>query len=117
MRERARAFVIAEASNPSNRVLFLNLDIGMGDSGIRRGILAELQQQFPGVYSETNVATVGTHQHSGAGGYLENLLPQVTSLGFVNVGFDWRSQYHIYSDKASSKHTKLSLMVRVHFSS
>ena len=57
----------------------------MGDSGIRRGILAALQQQFPGVYSETNVATVGTHQHSGVGGYLENLLPQVTSLGFVNV--------------------------------
>lgn len=85
MRQRARAFVVAEASNPSNRILFLNTDTAMGDSGIRRGILAALQQKFPGVYFESNVAVVGTHQHSGVGGYLENLLPQVTSLGFVNV--------------------------------
>ena len=85
MRQRARAFVVAEAYNTSNRILFLNTDIAMGDSGIRRGILAALDQQFPGVYSESNVAVVGTHQHSGVGGYLENLLPQVTSLGFVNV--------------------------------
>ncbi|KAF8589515.1 Neutral/alkaline nonlysosomal ceramidase [Ramaria rubella] len=87
MRQRARAFVIAEASNTSNRILFLNTDTAMGDSGIRRGILAALEQQFPGMYSESNVAVVGTHQHSGVGGYLENLLPQVTSLGFVNQTF------------------------------
>ena len=85
MRQRARAFIVAEASNSSNRIVFLNTDTAMGDSGIRRGILAALEQQFPGVYSESNVAVVGTHQHSGVGGYLENLLPQVTSLGFVNV--------------------------------
>ncbi|KIJ26619.1 hypothetical protein M422DRAFT_38146 [Sphaerobolus stellatus SS14] len=84
MIQRTRAFLIADANNPSNRVLFLNLDTAMGDSGIRRGILAALQQQFPGVYSERNVAVVGTHQHSGVGGYLENVLPQLTSLGFVN---------------------------------
>ncbi|KIJ45376.1 hypothetical protein M422DRAFT_46823 [Sphaerobolus stellatus SS14] len=84
MRQRTRAFLIAEADNPSNRVLFLNLDTAMGDSGIHRGILAALQKQFPGVYSESNVAVVGTHQHSGVGGYLENLLPQLTILGFVN---------------------------------
>ena len=28
--------------------------------------------------------SLGTHQHSGVGGYLENLLPQITSLGYVN---------------------------------
>ncbi|KAF8526003.1 Neutral/alkaline nonlysosomal ceramidase [Hysterangium stoloniferum] len=87
MRQRARAFVVAEASNSSNRILFLNIDTAMGDSGIRRGILTGLDQQFPGVYSESNVAVVGTHQHSGAGGYLENILPQVTSMGFVNQSF------------------------------
>ena len=85
MRQRARAFVVAEASDPAHQFLFLNTDAAMGDSGIRRGILAALEQQFPGVYNESNVAVVGTHQHSGVGGYLENLLPQLTSLGFVNV--------------------------------
>lgn len=29
------------------------------------------------------MAISSTHQHSGVGGYLENLLPQITSLGFV----------------------------------
>ncbi|GJJ09910.1 hypothetical protein Clacol_004134 [Clathrus columnatus] len=84
MRQRARAAIIAESANSSNRIVFLNIDTAMGDSGIRRGILAALEQEIPGVYNENNVAVVGTHQHSGVGGYLENLLPQLTSLGFVN---------------------------------
>ena len=55
----------------------------MGDSGVRRSIVANLSSQFPGVYTDANIAFVGTHQHSGVGGYLENLLPQITSLGYV----------------------------------
>ncbi|KAG6861428.1 hypothetical protein C0995_000268 [Termitomyces sp. Mi166 len=39
-------------------------------------------------YTPTNVAFVGTHQHAGVGGYLENLLPQVTSLGYVKQTVD-----------------------------
>lgn len=85
MRQRARAAIIADSANSSNRIVFLNLDTAMGDSGIRRGILAAFEQRFPGVYNENNVAVVGTHQHSGVGGFMENLLPQLTSFGFVNV--------------------------------
>lgn len=92
MRQRARAAIVAESANSSNRVLFLNIDTAMGDSGIRRGILAALEEQLPGFYNENNVAVVGTHQHSGVGGYLENLLPQITALGFVNVSF--HNYYH-----------------------
>lgn len=55
----------------------------MGDSGVRRSIVAQITKDFPGVYDDTNVAFIGTHQHSGVGGYLENLLPQITSLGYV----------------------------------
>ncbi|KAG6840679.1 hypothetical protein C0991_005140 [Blastosporella zonata] len=55
----------------------------MGDTGVRRSIVAQLSQLFPGVYTDTNIAFIGTHQHSGVGGYLENLLPQITSLGYV----------------------------------
>lgn len=85
MRERSRAFVIAEAGNPNNRILFINADICMGDTGVRRTIIAELEAAYPGLYTGgTNVALVGTHQHSGVGGYLEDLLPQITSLGYVN---------------------------------
>ncbi len=42
---------------------------------------------FPFFYVE-NVALVGTHQHSGVGGYLQNLLPQITSLGFVKQNYE-----------------------------
>ncbi len=42
MRIRSRAFIVAEETNPSNRVVFVNADIGMGDVAIRDGILNEL---------------------------------------------------------------------------
>lgn len=60
----------------------------MGDTGVRRSIVNQLSSQFPGLYTNDNIAFVGTHQHSGVGGYLENLLPQVTSLGYVQQTAD-----------------------------
>src|ERR1700761_3502975 len=42
MRQRARAFIIGETDNTANRVVFINADIAMGDTGIRRAILAQL---------------------------------------------------------------------------
>lgn len=84
IRERSRAFIVADAANPSDRIVFINADIAMGDDGVRRNVVANLTAQYPGLYTNDNIAFVGTHQHSGVGGYLENLLPQVTSLGYVN---------------------------------
>jgi neutral ceramidase len=55
----------------------------MGDSGVRRSIVSQLSSQYPGLYTDANIAFVSTHQHAGVGGYLENLLPQLTSLGYV----------------------------------
>lgn len=88
MRQRSRAFIVAESANPSNRVLLINSDTAMGDNGVRRAIVAKLSALYPNVYSDSNVGFVGTHQHAGVGGYLENLLPQLTSLGFVRETFD-----------------------------
>ncbi|PBK59198.1 Neutral/alkaline nonlysosomal ceramidase [Armillaria solidipes] len=83
MRQFSRVFIVADASDPSSRILFINSDIAMGDSGVRRSIVAELTSLYPGVYTNENIALIGTHQHSGVGGYLENLLPQITALGYV----------------------------------
>ncbi|KAG6876986.1 hypothetical protein C0993_011299 [Termitomyces sp. T159_Od127] len=60
----------------------------MGDTGVRRSIISQLETLYSGIYTATNVAFVGTHQHAGVGGYLENLLPQVTSLGYVKETAD-----------------------------
>ncbi|KAJ7200981.1 Neutral/alkaline nonlysosomal ceramidase [Mycena rebaudengoi] len=74
MRQRTRAWIIGETDTPANRVVFINADIGMGDTGIRRSVLTAL--------------AANQLQHSGVGGYVENLLPQLTSLGFVPQTFD-----------------------------
>ncbi|KAK0212090.1 Neutral/alkaline nonlysosomal ceramidase [Desarmillaria ectypa] len=83
MRQFSRVFIVADASDPSSRILFINSDIAMGDSGVRRSIVAKLTSLYPGVYTNENIALIGTHQHSGVGGFLENLLPQITALGYV----------------------------------
>ncbi|TCD64881.1 hypothetical protein EIP91_003457, partial [Steccherinum ochraceum] len=88
MRQRSRAWIIADAANSSRRVVFINADIAMGDTGIRRSIVANLSSLYPGLYTTANIALSSTHQHSGVGGYLEDLLPQLTSLGYVRQTAD-----------------------------
>ncbi|KAJ7064710.1 Neutral/alkaline nonlysosomal ceramidase [Mycena amicta] len=87
-RQRARAFIVGETANTTNRIVFINADIAMGDTGIRRAILAQLAAKYGTLYTAQNFALSSTHQHSGVGGYLENLLPQITSLGFVKQTYD-----------------------------
>lgn len=93
MRQRSRAFIVSSAPSPSdlsasNTFVLINSDICMGDTGVRRSVVSALSEQYPGVFTNENIALVGTHQHSGVGGYLENLLPQVTSLGYVKQSAD-----------------------------
>ncbi|KAF7298390.1 Neutral ceramidase [Mycena kentingensis (nom. inval.)] len=87
-RQRARAWIVGETDNTANRVVFINADIAFGDTGVRRAILAKLQDKYGGLYNAKNFALSSTHQHSGVGGYVENLLPQVTSLGWVKQSYD-----------------------------
>ncbi|TFY54669.1 hypothetical protein EVJ58_g8721 [Rhodofomes roseus] len=88
MRQRSRAWIVADPAEPSSRVVFINADIGMGDTGVRRSIVHRLSHEFPGLYTGTNIALVATHSHAGVGGYLENLLPHITSLGYVQQTAD-----------------------------
>ncbi|KAJ7290538.1 Neutral/alkaline nonlysosomal ceramidase [Mycena rebaudengoi] len=89
MRQRVRAFLVADPSSDSgdHRILLLNADIAMGDTGVRRALLRSLNETYKGLYHAGNVAFVGTHQHSGVGGFMENLLPQITSLGLHPQSF------------------------------
>ncbi|KAB5592796.1 hypothetical protein CTheo_3780 [Ceratobasidium theobromae] len=86
MRQFSRAFIIAAPGSNSDkdRILFINSDLQSGDTAIRRGVLEQLNKLYPGLYTENNVALVGTHSHAGVGGFLNTLLPTLTSLGFVN---------------------------------
>jgi neutral ceramidase len=88
MRQFARAFIVAASGSTGtpDRILFVNTDTAMGDNGVRRRVLQSIaaDSTLSKFYNDQNFALIGTHQHSGVGGYLENLLPQVTSLGYVN---------------------------------
>lgn len=89
MRQRSRAFIIADPNDPTSptsRVLLITSDICMGDTGVRRSILDALSNDpvLGELYTPSNTALVATHSHSGVGGYPEDLLPQITSLGHVS---------------------------------
>ncbi|KAH7334765.1 Neutral/alkaline nonlysosomal ceramidase [Rhizoctonia solani] len=90
MRQFSRAYIIATpgTNTAKDRILFVNSDLQSGDTAIRRGVLERLEQLYPGLYTEANFALVGTHSHAGVGGFLNNLLPQLTSLGFVKQTYD-----------------------------
>ncbi|KAI3487619.1 hypothetical protein L1887_48400 [Cichorium endivia] len=110
IRLRSRAFIVgsAQAESPSfrarlasrfksfiptadgaaDRWIFINSDICMGDSALRKAIVDRLRQEHPGLYGERNVAFVGTHSHAGPGGFMQALLPTLTSKGVILQNFD-----------------------------
>ena len=72
LRQRARAFIIAERDDtPSagKRVVFVCAELSMIHSDVYREAMARLKQRFDGLYSEENVIISATHTHSGTGGY------------------------------------------------
>ena len=79
-----RAFIIADATIPADRVVYLVLDTQSGDTAVRYGIIEGLKALGAeySVYTKDNVAVTGTHSHSGPAAWLNYLLPQITSKGF-----------------------------------
>eukprot|EP00878_Enallax_costatus_P043384 GHUV01051348.1.p1 GENE.GHUV01051348.1~~GHUV01051348.1.p1 ORF type:complete len:242 (+),score=47.48 GHUV01051348.1:74-799(+) len=84
----ARAFIFAEAGNPTKRFLLVNIDAAMPSQLLTRKLVQKLQAEFNGLYRSDNVAISATHTHASPAGYLEHLLYHVTSLGFVKQSFD-----------------------------
>jgi neutral ceramidase len=80
----SRAFIVGDIKNPEDRFVYLVLDTQSGDTAVRYGILEGLKNlgRRYDVYGHQNVAVTGTHSHAGPGGWLNYLLPQITSKGF-----------------------------------
>ncbi|KAH8785105.1 Neutral/alkaline nonlysosomal ceramidase [Diaporthe sp. PMI_573] len=85
----SRAFIVGDTENPADRFVYLVLDTQSGDTAVRYGILSGLRDLGPEyeVYQNHNVAVTGTHSHSGPAGWLNYLLPQITSKGFDHQGY------------------------------
>ncbi|TKY90595.1 hypothetical protein EX895_000593 [Sporisorium graminicola] len=80
--------LIPTADGSATRWLFINSDICMGDTALRKAVVDALRDKYPGIYGERNVAFVGTHSHSGPGGFMQSLLPTLTSKGVILQNFD-----------------------------
>lgn len=75
----SRAFIIGDVNNPSDRFVYLVLDVAAGDTGQRYGILeglAALGDDYA-VYGQSNVAVTGTHSHNGPGAWWNYLLVSI----------------------------------------
>jgi len=69
IRQRSRAFVIAQADQPSQRLAFVSVDIGSIEHHMTLEVVEQLQQRFGDTYNLDNVIISATHTHSAPGGY------------------------------------------------
>lgn len=85
----SRAFIVGDVKKPEDRFVYLVLDTQSGDTAVRYGILEGLSRlgREYNVYGHHNLALTGTHSHAGPGGWLNYLLPQITSKGFDSQGY------------------------------
>ena len=69
IRQRSRAFVIAQANEPAKRLVFVSADLGSIEHHITLAVIDQLQQYYGDTYSIDNVILSATHTHAGPGGY------------------------------------------------
>jgi len=85
----ARAFVVADPSDPTLRLAFVSQDNGMPSQAQKLEVTKRLLARFPdGRYTARNVAISGTHTHSGPSGFFQYGLFDLTSFGFTNQTFN-----------------------------
>ncbi|RDD40045.1 Neutral ceramidase [Trichoplax sp. H2] len=82
-RQRSRAFIIHDKQNKS-RIVFVSIDACMVDQIVKLEVVKKLKARFGKLYTEENVCISGIHTHSGPGGFLQYVLFDITSLGFIN---------------------------------
>ncbi|MFP6583899.1 MAG: neutral/alkaline non-lysosomal ceramidase N-terminal domain-containing protein [Candidatus Hydrogenedentota bacterium] len=85
----SRAFVIAEASTPDDRIAFVSVDIGSITHDMQLDVVDRLQEQFGNTYTLNNVILSATHTHSGPGGYWHYGGGSPLGTDFSQVHFDF----------------------------
>ncbi|XP_076681522.1 neutral ceramidase [Andrena cerasifolii] len=85
LRTFSRAFIIDDGEQ---RFVFVSVDSAMMGNGVRESVLDNLQKQFGNIYTEKNLMISGTHSHSTPGGFMLDLLFDITAFGFVQETFD-----------------------------
>lgn len=81
LRQYARAFIV---SHTDRRLLFVTVDNAMMAPTVKRDVLAKLQGKYGAtLYTQANTIISGTHTHGTPGGYMMDVLYDMTTFGFV----------------------------------
>lgn len=82
LRQYSRAFII-EDPKTGIRTVFVNIDACMASTLIKLEVMNALKKEFGDLYRAENLCISGTHTHSGPAGFLQDVLFQITSWGYV----------------------------------
>ncbi|XP_046405501.1 neutral ceramidase [Ischnura elegans] len=85
LRQFSRAFVIGDGRH---RVVFVSADLAMVGYSVRAEVIENLQKRYGDIYDDQNVIISATHTHSTPGGFLKQLLFDISVLGFFKQSFD-----------------------------
>ena len=86
LRLRARSFVI---SDDIKTIAIVIVEKGMGSDLVKTKVISMLNEKMGNtIFNDENVSIAGTHTHSGPAGFLQYVLFQLTSIGFVKETFD-----------------------------
>ncbi|XP_002733975.1 neutral ceramidase-like, partial [Saccoglossus kowalevskii] len=103
----SRAYIIADKTDETQRILFVSADMAMGSQLVKLEVLNRLRTMYDDLYTAENFCLSGTHTHSGPGGYQQFVLFDITSLGFVKENFEAIVQGIVKS--VQHAHSKLTL--------
>jgi neutral ceramidase len=82
IRQRSRAFIIAQADDPAKRLVFVSADLGSIEHHITLAVIDRLKERYADIYAIHNVIISATHTHAGPGGYWHSRLDNGFDGGF-----------------------------------
>ena len=72
IRQRSRAFIIVQADDSAQRLVFVSADLGSIDHHMTLEVVERLQQRYGKTYTLDNVIVSATHTHAGPSGYWQS---------------------------------------------
>lgn len=84
LRTFSRAFIVDDGQK---RFVFVSVDSAMISHGVKQAVIGKLKEHFGEMYTEKNVMISGTHTHSSPGGFMMDVLFDLTIFGFVKQSF------------------------------
>ena len=72
IRQRSRAFIIVQANDEAQRLIFVSADLGSIDHHMTLEVVERLQQRYGKTYTLDNVVISATHTHAGPRGYWQS---------------------------------------------